>query len=89
MYNYAFADINRIKNTFWLSFFYTRNENVLRRFCIIKLYNDHTKIQSTDKKHALATGLHLYYLSTNENVTPGEGNAVRSSNLWVNEFAHL
>ncbi len=49
MYNYAFADINRIKNTFWLSFFYTRNENVLRRFCIIKLYNDHTKIQSTDK----------------------------------------
>ncbi len=25
---------------------------MLRRLCIIKLYNDHTKIQSTDKKHA-------------------------------------
>lgn len=83
MYDYVYTDINRKKKSYILAFFPFIHASKISYVVSALLKCITTKPhQSTDKKQALATGLHLYYLSTNENVTPGEGNA-------VNEFAHL
>lgn len=64
----------------------------LRLWWIINVHNDETTSNTINRQKAGSLdrlAFLLAYLSTNENLTPGKGKAVRSCNFLVEEFAHL